>query len=141
MNTKQKILDALGCTIEDISKARLIDVLLDAFKVKQAEIEKLRGENGHEREMMHAERELMKRDHQRMRSDPTYCGPIGRYFFVGKDGRKFWGRLQNGRLELFERVKNVDFPACEVANGEWERLGKAVPPACSNPIPGRKTVR
>lgn len=51
MTVKTKILQALSCALDEISEERLIDILL---------ILAPEGENAHERELIHAEREQMR---------------------------------------------------------------------------------
>ena len=67
MTIKQKLLDALGNTLDHISEERLIDILLDAFKAKQDEIEKLRSENSYERQRLRQERDTLENERLRMR--------------------------------------------------------------------------
>ena len=109
MSVKQKILDGLGCALDHISEERLIDILLDAYKAKQKRIEALEGENAHEREMLHAEHESLRREQHKMRSDPLYCAS-GRYYF-GVNKMRFVVDVQCGQISMFQRESRVDVRA------------------------------
>jgi hypothetical protein len=117
---KNKLLDALDITLEDVSEERLIDLLLDAYKVKERRIEVLEGENAHEREDMHHEREKMREEYRRMRSDPLYWREGGVYYF--RDYTKCHTVLiQGGQVRLMERIKDVDIAVPQVKQEEWLR--------------------
>lgn len=72
MDAKQKLLEALCITFDDLSEARLLDILLDAYKAKKERIVQLEGENAHEREVLQSEREALLAERRRMQTDPTY---------------------------------------------------------------------
>ena len=117
MSVKQKILDGLGCALDHISEERLIDILLDAYKAKQRHIEQLEGENAHEREMLHAEHESLRREQEKMRRDPLYCAH-GRYFFA-VNGRRFIVDVQGGQIDMCEREKRIDVRAQRLSAEEF----------------------
>lgn len=120
MKTKQKILAALDCALDDINEDQLIDILLDAYKAKKDRISQLEGENCHERMIMHSERENMHREYQRMRSDPRYFA-TGEYFFAVNQ-HKIGVIIQSGKISVYERVKHVDYSGMEMTWPDWERL-------------------
>lgn len=118
MITKQKLLDAMGLTIDCIGEDRLLDILLDAYKAKGEEIARLKGENCHEREVMHAEREQMRAEYSRIRQDPLYF-VSGQYYFVARQHR--FSVIVNGdRIEAFERVGTIDYAGVALSRKEWE---------------------
>lgn len=120
MPSKQKILDALDVAIDDLGEDRLIDILLDAYKAKNDRILQLEGENCHERLVLQSERESLREESRRMRSDPLY-GPGGHYFFLVND-HKIKVIVQGGRIDVFERLKDIIYPAQIVSPADWERL-------------------
>ena len=101
MSTKQKIIDALGCALDDISEDRLLDILLDAYEAKKHEIEVLEGANAREREDMYHERERMREEYRCMRSDPLYS-PEGVYYFT-LDEQRFTVVVRGRKIDLMER--------------------------------------
>ena len=117
MNIKQKILDGLGCTLDEISEERLIDILLDAYQAKERRIKALEGENAREREAMHEEREAMKREHHLMRTDPLYCAP-GRYYFAVA-GRRFSVDIQGSAIKMLQRDSRIDVLAQRISENEF----------------------
>jgi hypothetical protein len=119
MSVKSKIVEALGCTLDDISEERLVDILLDSYRTKKQEISRLQVENIREREDMYRERQSLRDEQRRMRSDPLY-GPEGYYYFLS-DRRKFTVAVQGGRITMSERMKNVDMVAQQVQLVEWLR--------------------
>ena len=120
MSIKQKLIDALDCTIEDINEDRLVDILLDAYKTRGDQITHLEGENAQERERLYAEFESIKREQKRMREDPLYCA-TGEYFF-NCNGHNFGVRVQGYRIDAFERQGNIDFAGREMSLAEWQAL-------------------
>ena len=118
MNIRKKLLDALDLTIDDLSEDCLVDILLDVHKRNQQQIKQLQGENSHEREMIHEEREIMKRDYQRMHEDPLFC-TSGEYFF--RYGRQlFCVNIQGHQINMFERKGRSDAVARQLSRDEWE---------------------
>ena len=107
---KQKLLAALGITLDDVSEERLLDILLDAYKAKQKQIQQLEGENGHEREMLHAEREKLRDELHRVRSDPLY-GASGQFWFLGGLPQvSYCVTIQSGKaVEMYERHGKIDY--------------------------------
>ena len=119
MSTKDKILKALDCALDDIGEGRLIDILLDAYKGKQRRIEELEGENERERQDLHAARDKIMYEMDQMRQNPLY-GAGGDYFFVC-DGRKYHVRVQ-GKVDMCERRGTVDYAAQQIGPGEFLSL-------------------
>ena len=117
MSVKEKILDALDVAIDDVSELRLVDILLDAYKLKVKRIEELNAENAMERERLYAERDMMAQERHKMRSDPLYCAAAEYYFSC--DGRKFGIHIQGPRIDMFERRNNVDIRAQQLSRSEW----------------------
>lgn len=121
MSTKQKILVILDDVLDDVSEQRLLDILLDAYQARQAEIKKLKSEIAYERENLHRLQESTTDEYRRMRSDPLY-GAFGEYFFElpGKQRQFFCVRVQGKRFEMFERKGNVDFMCRQMSREEWK---------------------
>lgn len=117
MKTKQKILEALDCALDEISEERLLEILMDAYKAKKDRISQLEGENCHEREVMHHERQKMHEEYRRMRDDPLYCAS-GRYFFL-VNHHKISVYIQGTKIEAFERVGQTDYAAEQLPPAEW----------------------
>lgn len=117
MKTKQKIIDALGCALDDISEDRLLDILLDAYKAKKDRISQLEGENCHERLVMESERQFMHDERKRLHTDPTY-GAAGQYFFV-VNHHKIAIRIQGRMIEVTEKVDQVDYLGQQLSPAEW----------------------
>ena len=116
MTTKDKILKALDCALDDISEGRLVDILLDAYKAKNRRIEELEAENESERQGLHRDREGIRQELHKMRCDPLY-GAGGDYFFVC-DGRRYHVRVQ-GRVDMYERRGTVDYAAQSISPGDF----------------------
>lgn len=116
MKTKQRLLKALDCSLEDISEDRLVDILLDTFNAKKRRIEELEGDNARERFDIQNERDRMRDELHRMRSDPLY-GAGGEYYFMC-DGKKF-GVVVQGRISMFERRGSIDYAAQQLSPREW----------------------
>lgn len=119
MNTKKRILEALDCALDDISEERLLDILLDAYHSKKKEIERLQGENSHEREMLHSEREQCLEDRRRMLRDPLYGATAQYYFLV--NGHRIGVTVIGSRIDVFERQKNIDFSAQQITFEDFGR--------------------
>ena len=119
MSTKQKILDALGCALDEISEDRLVDILLDAYKRKEQRIKNLEAENVTERQRLDAEIERCQIARHEMRSNPLY-GASGEYFFLGTGWRRLRVQIEGGcRISAFEVVGNVDYVCRQVSQEEY----------------------
>lgn len=119
MSTKEKILSALGCSLEDLSESRLLDILLDAYQDKKDRIEELESANVQEREKLHTAEENIRRELRQMRMDPLY-GVHGDFFFSTGE-REFCVQVQGGMISMFERRGGFDFIARPLSRDEWER--------------------
>ena len=117
MSLKEKILDTLGCALDDISEDRLLDILLDAYKAKQHRIKELANENAYERDLLERERMRLIQEQQRMRGDPLYNAG-GDYFFR-YDRQKFRVCVQGNQIELFEQRGNVAWAVQQIDRAEW----------------------
>lgn len=117
-NIKEKLLQALDCSLDDISEERLIDILLDAYNSKKQRIVELEGENSRERVMLHTEREQIRDERHQMHTNPLY-GASGQYYFV-LDNKKFVVQIEGGRrIQLFERQAQIDFAAQPLTSKEF----------------------
>lgn len=120
MPHKQKLLDALNITFDDLSEDRLLDILLDAYKAKKQRIAALEVENAQERERLQNDLECVRRERQRMREDPLYC-VAGEFFFKGRSCI-IGVVVRGGHIQAFERQSGIDYLAapatCEEA-GAW----------------------
>jgi hypothetical protein len=117
---KDKILAALDCALDDIAEDRLLDILLDAYAAKKAEIERLHGENAREREQLHQELEAAHLDRHRMRSDPLYCAAGAYYFLLG--GTDYYAvHIQGTQITLLRRLANHDQLAQPISRDEYSR--------------------
>ena len=107
MSVKTRILKALQeLDLGDISEDGLIAVLLDAYDTRGREIKRLEGENVHEREQLHEQRESILRERHRMRSDPTLLC-VADYFFIAPDGKtKFHVLVAEGKVHLNQQLSN-----------------------------------
>lgn len=117
MSYKQKLLEALNITFDDLSESRLLDILLDAYKAKKERIIQLEAENAHERETLRAEREALLSERRRMQTDPTYF-ISGDFLFRCRD-RSFCVTIVSGRVEMFERSQGCDFRAQPMSHENW----------------------
>ena len=118
MTTKKKIIAALGCALDDISEERLLDILLDAYAGKKKRIQELERENLAERERLHQDLECIRREQDRMRSDPLYSLGGDYYFFC--NGRKMLVQVQGGQIQMCERIGTIDYCAKQVARESWK---------------------
>lgn len=118
MNNRSRILEALGDVVDDISEERLLDILLDSYAAKKQRIKELEGENAHERQALHDDRERLHEEMRRMRSDPLY-GACGDYYFtVG--GRYFRFHVHGGRVDMLEECKgNISYAAQQMSLEAW----------------------
>lgn len=116
---RDKILEALG-HIDNISDERLCDLLLDAFAEQRKRIEQLEVENSAERIALHNEREQLRQEVHKMRSDPLY-GAGGTYFFT-VNKRFFHVEVQGTQILLAEsdKKRSVDYMAQQLSRIEWE---------------------
>jgi hypothetical protein len=112
MTVKTKILEALNITFDDISEDRLLDILLDAYKSKDQAILRLEGENA-------CERERMRGEYHRMRSDPLYCREGAYYFAIEK--ARFTVLVQSDRVDLMARSHGHDVIATPMSPEDWLR--------------------
>ena len=113
MSIKQKLLDSLNVTLEDISMERLIDILLDTYKAKCQYIKKLEGENAHEREQLESARKAIGQEMDRIRCDPTLlCAK--EYNFISRNKIKFTVQIVNSKVILIERVGPINYPMEEI---------------------------
>ena len=119
MAVKEKILGALEMTFEDLSLERLIDILLDAYNGKKKRIEELNAENARERERLHVDIEVMRRERERMRSDPLYL-LHGDYFFEC-NGRRFHVSVQGSHIKMTEQQGKHAYMASQMTWAEWGR--------------------
>jgi hypothetical protein len=117
MNTKEKILAALNCALDDIAEDRLLDILLDAYRAKKARIAELEVANEAEREKLQYAHDALHREQIRLRHDPLY-GAAGAYYFK-VNGRRFGVTVVGSKIEMFERVRGVDFSAQQMSLAEW----------------------
>lgn len=119
MDSKQKLLEALCITFDDLSESRLLDILVDAYKAKKKRIAQLEAENAHERETLRAEREALLSERRQMRSDPLYCA-TGDYFFEC-NGHRFAVQVHGAHVQMFERARNgLDFAGRPMSLMEFE---------------------
>ena len=118
---KEKILEALNVTLEDLSECRLIEILIDAYKAKESEVSELKAANNQERVDLALERGQMRQEYHKMRSDPLY-GAAGNYCFA-LDDKKFQVHVQ-GKVELMERRGCFDVRAIPLSQAEFEGLRK-----------------
>ena len=119
MTAKTKILEALDIALDDVSEDRLLDILIDAYKSKDQAILRLEGENAREREYIYHEREQMRDEFRRMRSDPLYCREGTYYFAVDKS--RFTVLVQGGRVDLMVRSHGHDVIATPMSPEDWLR--------------------
>lgn len=117
VNNRSRILEALGDVVDDISEERLLDILIDSYAAKKRRISELEGENAHERQALHDDRERLREEMRRMRSDPLY-GAHGTYFFLCNN-RKFRFDIYGRHISMFERVDQYDFAAMQLSQEEW----------------------
>lgn len=123
MSTKQKILKAIDCTIDDIGEDRLIDILLDAFKAKKARIAELENQIGAVARELHALEEARREEYRRMRSNPLF-GASGEYYFLCRD-RKFRVLVRGSDIQLFERSERpagVDYASIQINHALFETV-------------------
>lgn len=120
MSTKTKIIDALGCALDDVPEDLLLDILLDAYAAKKNEIGRLNREVDMAHAETHREHERMKEERHRMRSDPTYCLDGAVVYFLAS-GRPFSVVVQNRHVNLHERMGEIDVAAQSVSLVEWLR--------------------
>lgn len=121
MSNKQKLLDALGCTIEDVNEDRLVDILLDAYAASQKRISELMAENAQERLHLRADQQALIDDRRRMREDPT-CWVQGFYHFLGQGSRRIFVHVDGPRVKVYERAQNIDYLAQPLSPAEFDRV-------------------
>lgn len=121
MPNKEKLLEALDCTIDDVSEERLVDVLLDSYAKMKERIKVLEAENSGERERLHYEMNNIQEERMKMRRDPTYWTAGDFYFIdhVALMGQKMRVRIVGTKIELSQRRGNVDFVMRQVSGTEW----------------------
>lgn len=119
MDSKQKLLEALNITFDDLSETRLLDILLDAYKSKKERIAQLESENAHERDTLRADREALLSERRRMQTNPTYF-VSGDFLFRCRD-RRFCVTIANGHVQMFERSRSsgCDFCAEPMSHENW----------------------
>ena len=118
MNTKQKILKAIDCAIDDIGEDRLVDILLDAFKAKKARIAELEGQLTAAAREVHDVWESRRLERHEIRTNPLYSA-AGEYFFIVND-RKFMIQVFGPRIEMFERCGKIDHAAQIINRDHFE---------------------
>jgi hypothetical protein len=125
MSIKEKILEVLDCALDDLSEERLLEILLDAYQGKKRTIANLEHECSAVRQQLHDEKERIRDEHKRIRSDPLYTAP-GEYFFyyewtAGLDRHKqrLGVRIVGRSIEMFERQKGYDVAIMQVSREEF----------------------
>ena len=106
-NTKQKLLDILSDRLEDVSEAGLSDMLLDLYNQKVAEVERLREANAEELVGYQRDRELIREEMRKMRSDPLYCA-AGEYQFQLGSGKLIRIFVQGSMMRVMEELPGAD---------------------------------
>jgi len=122
---KEKLLSTLDFALDDVSEERLLDILLDAYRARKEEIERLRGENAHEVQKLNDQHEALMRERSELRRNPLY-GASGSWFFTA-NGQYFSVRASGGKIcEASLRVKvkgqDVEYAAQELSPAQWEAL-------------------
>lgn len=117
MNTKQKILAALDYALDETSEARLLDILLDAYKSKKDEIQRLRTENQQTRQDLYNEREAMADERHKMRTDPLYSA-TGQYLFL-VNHHKIAVTVRGARISISEKVCQVNYEGQQLPPEMW----------------------
>lgn len=117
MGIKEKIIAAMGVTIEDISEEAMIGILLDVYKGQKRIIQALRAENAQEREDLHNQFESIKRDRHEMRSNPLF-GATGEFYFLANQKRIGIVCRSGQIVEVYIREKGIDFAAQSISPNE-----------------------
>lgn len=114
MTTKEKILAALDCALEDLSDDRLLDILLDAYESKKKAIKDAEARWAE----MRFDREQLRADVHRMRTDPLCYTVAGQYHF--REGNRKFCVVINGRdLTMYERRGIVDYSMPQITGAEF----------------------
>lgn len=123
MSVRSKLLEAVGeIDIHDIGESALVDILVNKIKSQEKRIQELNGENAHERQRLHDEREAMHKDRQEMRRNPLY-GVYGQFYFLGRDNQRIQLVMQSGQIvSMIERFKNTDFMMRQITPTQWDIL-------------------
>jgi hypothetical protein len=120
MPSKQKLLDALDCTLEDLSEDRLLDLLLDAYAAKKKKIEELRSENAREAQALHDQREVLDKEYQRMRRDPTIW--LASQYFFRTQTALLVVNIRGPEISICERKKGIDYAAEQLSVFDAEKI-------------------
>lgn len=120
MTIKSKLLEAVGAVdIADIGNEALVDILVAKIKSLEDQIDELRGENAHERQILHSKLEALQDERMELRKNPLY-GAHGEYCFVGKGDRRYFLSVKGGLIDrLCERVDGVDLIMEETNVKNW----------------------
>jgi hypothetical protein len=107
MSIKHKILKALGdIALEDVKEETLLGILLDSYTAKQKEIERLAGENSHEREILRQEWDRLRSEEQKIRTNACFW-VSGMYRFKG-DNIEIHVEIRDGRISVLQKEKNLN---------------------------------
>lgn len=122
MSIKGKLLEAVGeVDVSDIGTEALVDILTSRIKAQDKKIQELHGENAEERQRLHDEMEKLRRERNRMRSDPLYCA-AGRYFFQALDGTVISFGIQGERVQAANVKKTISYSLQRLSPREAEIL-------------------
>lgn len=111
MSTKQKILAALDCALDDLSEARLLDILLDAYDRKKKTIAALEIESASQQNTI-----------SRLQSERMHnCARTitGEYFFIVND-RKIAVSIGN-HVGIYQRSGGTDWVGYQLPRELWDK--------------------
>ena len=122
---KEKLLSTLDFALDDVSEERLLDILLDAYRARKEEIERLRGENAHEVQKLNDQHEALMRERSELRRNPLY-GASGSWFFTA-NGQYFsvsaaGGKIREAALRVKAKGQDVVYAAQQMTQQQWEAL-------------------
>jgi hypothetical protein len=122
---KEKLLDTLDFSLDDVSEERLLDILLDAYNGQKKEVERLRSANVGEALRLHEQQNALIRERRELRYNPLY-GASGSWFFTA-NGQYFsvsaaGGKIREAALRVKAKGQDVVYAAQQMTQQQWEAL-------------------
>ena len=93
---------------ESFSNAVLAQILIDQLKANEKRIKQLQDCSAAEKEQLHADRERMREEYRRMKSDPLY-GNTGIFYFADPPDETIIVTISGSKIQVCRRKNNIDY--------------------------------
>ncbi len=119
MSIRDKLLEAIEFDTDGLNESILLDILFESLKKLKNKVKELECENTAERECLHRNRDVLREEMKRIRTDPL-ASVYGEYYFVC-DNHKYQIRIQGPKITMFGRERQIDYAAQQISVEEWNR--------------------